>query len=61
NENEMYKYYDRDRLMFNRNNYEYNLNISNEAIIKSAKENPYKIFVKPYKANMVLEAIINLK
>ncbi|CAM3113427.1 SIMPL domain-containing protein [Streptobacillus ratti] len=60
-DNEMYKYYGRDGLMFNRNNYEYNLNISNEEIIKRAKENPYKIFVKPYRSNMVIEAVINLK
>ncbi len=60
-DNEITKYYGRDNLILNRDNYEYNLNISDEEIIKRSKENPYKIFVKPYNANMGIEAIINLK
>ncbi|WP_156300198.1 SIMPL domain-containing protein [Streptobacillus canis] len=60
-ENEIYRYYGKDRLVLNKENYEHNLSISNTEIIKRAKENPYKIFVKPYNVRMAIEGVINLK
>ncbi|CAM3114666.1 SIMPL domain-containing protein [Streptobacillus felis] len=60
-ENQLYSYYYKESLRLNRNNYNYKMDVSNSEIINKAKENPYKIFVKPYNANMSIEAIINLK